>query len=132
MDEGAKDDARGPATFSELSSVVGLSYLCFISSSELSALTATPTGVSCIIPGYGLVGLRNMTGEGSEEFESVELMSHIVLSGIGNDIILPAVAMLALAGPSCRRRCHDVALAKSGMESLSRARGPLLIRIRLK
>ena len=40
-----------------------------------------------------------MSREGSEEFESIELMSLIVLSGRGNDIILPAVAMLALAGP---------------------------------
>jgi hypothetical protein len=29
-----------------------------------------------------------VAGEGSEEFESVELMSSIVLGGVGNDIIL--------------------------------------------
>lgn len=59
--------AGSPATFSEFSSVVALSSLCFVSSSELSALTPTPTGVPSIISGYGFVGLRNMTGEGSEE-----------------------------------------------------------------
>jgi hypothetical protein len=29
-----------------------------------------------------------MTGEGSEEFESVELMCYLVFGGIGNDIVL--------------------------------------------
>jgi hypothetical protein len=66
-----------------------------------------------------------VTGEGGEELQSIKLMSGIVFGGIGNDIVLHAVAMLALAGPSCRRRCHDVALAKSGIESFSRERGPL-------
>jgi hypothetical protein len=52
-----------------------------------------------------------------------ELMSCPVLGGIGNDVVLPAVAMLALAGPSRRRKCPDVASANSGIESFSSERG---------
>ena len=93
-------NARGPATFSEFSSVVAFGNFCFLIWSELSAFTATPTGVSAIVPCDGLIGLRNVAGECCEEFESIELGGYIVFCGIGNDIILPAVAMLAFAEPS--------------------------------
>ena len=114
-----------PSYLSDLSSGVALGNFCLISSSELSAFTASPTGVSSIISRNGFIGLGNMTGEGSEELQSIELMCYLVFGGIGNDIILPAVAKLALAGPSLRRKCLDAASAKSGIESLSRASGPL-------
>jgi len=46
-----------------------------------------------------------------------------VFGCVGDDVVLPAVAMLALAGPSRRRKCPDVASAKSGIESFSRDKG---------
>jgi hypothetical protein len=50
-------------------------------------------------------------------------VSCTVFGGIGDDVVLPAVAMLALAGPSRRRQCPDVASAKSGIENFSKERG---------
>jgi hypothetical protein len=57
-------------------------------SGELSALTATPTGVAPIIPSYGLIGLWYMSREGSEEFEGIEFMCPLVFGGVCHNIIL--------------------------------------------
>jgi hypothetical protein len=53
-------------------------------------------------------------------------MGYPFFGGVDHDVVLPAVAMLALAGPSRRRKCPDVASAKSGIESFSRERGLVL------
>jgi len=79
--------ARGPTTSSEVSTIIAFCFT-FRWSGELSALPSTPTGVSAVVPGYGLVGLRYVTGEGGEELQSIKLMSGIVFGGIGNDIVL--------------------------------------------
>ena len=83
----AKEDARGPTTSTELSTIVALCFV-FRRSGKLGALTSSPTGVSSIVSGYRLIGFWNVAGELSKELESVEFVSCPVLGSVGHDIVL--------------------------------------------
>jgi hypothetical protein len=47
-----------------------------------------------------------------------------LIGGVGNNIVLPAVAMMVLSMPINRRHCLGVASAKQGSESFSNESGP--------
>ena len=52
------------------------------------SLASVATGVPAIIPGYWLVGFRDVSWKSSQKLHSIKLVSSTVFGGVGDDVIL--------------------------------------------